>query len=458
MTRRAYLHVGSPKTGTTFLQQVLWAQRDVARVQGLLLPLTRVTDHYYASLDVREVADEPHRPDEASGAWGRLVEEAKSWGGDVLVSHELFAPATAEQAARAVASLEDTFEVHIVVTARDLVRQIPAEWQQHIKSRDVATLPEFIARLRADEARQSWFWAVQDFAGMLRRWGGTLPASQLHVVTVPPPSSPSAVLWERFASLVGLTPGDFRLDGVRRNESLGAEQAELLRLVNAELGDRLPKPGPYHPVVITLLAHRILSGRPGRRLALGPEDREYAAQLSRGVADDLAAMGVDVVGDLADLVPVERSAEAGSAAASKYGVNGDTLRDEAVAALAGLLDSYNAKTVTSATKRQQLRGRVDAAHAQLAQVRRERSEVRAELRATRSQVTALTRRLTQLERRLADVEAERNRLADEARRPLRRLAAEVRERVPVLSRVRGLYRRTVGFARSRARSDGWGEG
>jgi hypothetical protein len=454
MTRRAYLHVGSPKTGTTFLQQVLWAQRDLARDQGLLLPLTRVTDHYYASLDVREVADEPHRPDQASGAWGRLVEEAKSWRGDVLVSHELFAPATAEQAARAVASLQDSFEVHIVVTARDFVRQIPAEWQQHIKSRDVATLPEFIARLRADEPRQGWFWTVQDFAGVLRRWGSTLPSSQLHVVTVPPASSPSSVLWERFASLVGLAPGDFRLDGVRRNESLGAEQAELLRLVNAELGDRLPKPGPYHPVVITLLAHRILSGRPGRRLALEPEDLEYAAQLSRGVADDLAAMGVDVVGDLADLVPAERSPKT----TTGYGVSGDTVRDEAVAALAGMLDSYSAKTVTSAAKRQQLRRRVDAARVQLAEARRARAEVRAELRATRSQVTALTHRLTQLQRRLAEVEAERNRLADEARRPLRRLAAGVAERVPVLARVRGLYRRTVGFARSRARSDGWGEG
>jgi hypothetical protein len=458
MTRRLYLHVGSPKTGTTFLQQVLWAQRDVARDQGLLLPLTRVTDHYYASLDVREVADEPHRPDEASGAWGRLVEEAKSWRGDVLVSHELFAPATAQQAARAVASLVDTFEVHIVVTARDLARQIPAEWQQHIKSRDVATLPEFIARLRADESRQGWFWTVQDFAGVLRRWGSTLPSSQLHVVTVPPPSSPSSVLWERFASLVGLTPGDFRLDGVRTNESLGAEQAELLRLVNAELGDRLPKPGPYHPVVITLLAHRILSGRPGRRLALEPEDREYAVRLSRDVADDLSAMGVDVVGDLADLVPAERSTNAGSAPATGYGMDGDIVRGEAVAALAGLLDSYSAKTVTAAAKRRQLLGRVDALRAQLAQVRRERAEARAALWATRSQVTALSRRLTQLERRLADVEAERDRLADEVRRPIHRLAAGMTERSPVVARVRGLYRRTVGFARSRARSDGWGEG
>jgi hypothetical protein len=457
MTRRLYLHVGSPKTGTTFLQQVLWAHRDLAREQGLLLPLMRVTDHYYASLDVRGRADEPHRPAQASGAWERLVEEAKSWRGDVLVSHELFAPATAEQAARAVASVEDAFEVHVVVTARDHVRQIPAEWQQHMKTRGLATLPEFIAGIRADESREGWFWTVQDYAGVLRRWGSTLPSSRLHVVTVPPASSPASVLWERFASLVGLTPRDFRLDGVRTNESLGAEQAELLRLVNAELGDRLPKPGPYHPVAITLLAHGILSGRPGRRLALEPEDREYAARVSRSVADDLAAMGVDVVGDLADLVPAEPPADA-SPETTGYGVGVEALRDEAVAALAGLLDSYSSQRVTAAAKRQQLRGRLDSTRAQLSEVRRERAEVRAELRAARIQVTALTRRVTRLERRLAEVEAERNRLADEARRPLRRLAVGATERLPVLARARGLYRRTVGFARSRAQSDGWGEG
>jgi hypothetical protein len=455
MTRRLYLHVGSPKTGTTFLQQVLWAQRDVARDQGLLLPLTRVTDHYYASLEVREVADQPHRPDRVRGTWDRLVDEAMSWHGNVLVSHELFAPATAEQAARAVATLADAFEVHIVVTARDLVRQIPAEWQQHIKSRDVATLPEFIGRIRADVSREGWFWTVQDFEGVLRRWGSTLPSSQLHVVTVPPASSPPSILWERFASLVGLTPGAFRLDSVRMNESLRAEQAELLRLVNAELGDRLPRPGRYHPVVISLLAHGILSGRPGRRLALEPEDQEYATQISREVADDLAAMGVDVVGALSDLVPAEPSADPGSPA-PRYDVSGESVLGEAVAALAALLDSYSSQTVTGVARRQELRGRLDSTRSRLAEAGRERAEARAELRATRKKVTALTRDVADLERRLADAEVERTRLVEQARRPLRTLAVGATERLPVLARVRGLYRRTIGSGRSQGKSDGWG--
>ena len=41
----------------------------------------------------------------------------------------------------------------------------------------------------------------------------------------------------------------FTTTGLRANTSLGYEQAELLRRVNAELGDRLPLPGPYAPDV-----------------------------------------------------------------------------------------------------------------------------------------------------------------------------------------------------------------
>ena len=73
--RRVFLHVGSPKTGTTFLQNVLWAQRDLAREQGLMLPLERFGDHYLASLDVRGLSGREEHPERAVGIWDRLVAE-----------------------------------------------------------------------------------------------------------------------------------------------------------------------------------------------------------------------------------------------------------------------------------------------------------------------------------------------------------------------------------------------
>jgi hypothetical protein len=341
MRPRVFLHVGSPKTGTTFLQDVLWSQRETGAQQGLLLPGQRFHDHYLATLDLRGLADDPSQPERARGIWDALVAEALAWDGNVLISHELFAGATAEQARRAVAALAAAAEVHVVVTARDHVRQISAEWQEHVKHRSAATFGDFVRGVRDDDARTSWFWQVQDYAGVLERWGADLLPEQLHVVTVPPPGADPAILWERFARLLGVDPAAFDTELERSNSSLGVEQAELLRRVNLELGERLPLPGPYPLVVKNVLAHRILEPRTGTRLALGADDRAFAVESSRAIADRLAAMEVDVVGDLAELVfaAADPAAEPGDEA---YVVPSDAaLLAESLATIADLLVVLN---------------------------------------------------------------------------------------------------------------------
>ena len=39
MAKRVFLHIGTPKTGTTHLQTVLWANRAKLAELGVLLPL-----------------------------------------------------------------------------------------------------------------------------------------------------------------------------------------------------------------------------------------------------------------------------------------------------------------------------------------------------------------------------------------------------------------------------------
>lgn len=442
MSRRAYLHVGSPKTGTTFLQQLLWAQQDVARDQGLMLPLGGFHDHYLACMDLRGRSDRPHLPEHAVGSWDRLVDATSGWPGNVLVSHELFAAATADQADRAVESFAPAFEVHVVITARDLVRQIPAEWQQHLKSRAGVSLPDFIAGIRDDESRAGWFWSVQDSAGVARRWGRSLPASQVHVVTVPPDGSPPSILWERFATVLGLDPQSFRLDGFRSNTSLGAEQAELLRLVNVELGDRLPDPGQYQPVVTRVLTHQVLARRAGHPLRLEPPDRAFAAGLSRTVAEALEEMGVDIVGDLVDLMPSSEPADDEAPPSSGYDVNADVLLAEGTAALAALLEEYSTLSHAAGERRRELRGRLDKAREDLATAHRTRRELTRRLEDTEATVN-------DLERRLGDVQAERDGLVEDwHRRPVRHFLIGVSERWRPLMGLRKAYWRMIGAVRS----------
>ena len=178
MPERVFLHVGSPKTGTTFLQNVMWSGRQVALDHGLLLPLGTFHDHFLASVDLREQSMYEQFPPRAIGIWERLAEEARAWKGDVLVSHELFAGATAEQAATAVRSFGDA-DVHVIVTARDLERQIPAEWQEHIKHRSTSTFTEFVhdVRTMAPDVR-----VVLERAGLRGRLPslGCAPAARQH--------------------------------------------------------------------------------------------------------------------------------------------------------------------------------------------------------------------------------------------------------------------------------------
>jgi hypothetical protein len=301
--RKVFIHVGSPKTGTTYLQNILWAGRRTAADQGLLLPMENFGDHYLASLDVRGIADRPQFPPRAQGMWKRVVEAVEAWQGNALVSHELFAAAPKGQAERAVSSFGPDTEVHVVLTARDLLRQLPAEWQEHVKHRSTLTLDAFVRRAMNDDRGKMWFWRVQDYAGVLHRWGDTLPREHVHVVTVPPRGADPTALWTRFASLLDLDPDAFRLDVGRDNTSLGLEQAELLRRVNQELGDRMGEPGRYPRIVKEIFAQELLAAHKGSPLQVDEEAQSFAVTRSREITDRLREMGVDVVGDLAELVP-----------------------------------------------------------------------------------------------------------------------------------------------------------
>jgi hypothetical protein len=329
------MHVGSPKTGTTFLQQVLWSQRDELKEQGLLLPGRGFNDHWLACMDLRERHEQVPQ---SEGVWERLVERTGEWDGDVLVSHELFAGARRRPIRRAVADLSEVSdEVHVVVTVRDLARQIPAEWQEHVKHRSTIRFADFVQAVRERGPEAQWFWLVQDFPRLVERWARHLPPERVHVVTVPPPSSGPDVLWGRFARTVGLEPAAFSLDVRRSNTSVGLEQAELVRRLNEELGERLTRQGAYSVLVKDNLAHDMLSQRPGTRLGLTRDEWDFAVEHAHGMVRDIKALGVDVVGDLQDLVPSGEPPTAESHAELAI----ERVLEEAVAALAASLEAHD---------------------------------------------------------------------------------------------------------------------
>jgi hypothetical protein len=298
VARRVYLHLGLPKTATTYLQTILWASRDRLRADGLLLPGEERRDHLWASRVVREDPNLAKQPERHRTSWARLREELASWEGDGLVSHEFFAAATARQAARAIAELAPA-EVHVVATAREPLGLFTASWQESLKNRSTVPLPEY-AREVSKSPNAIWNWRTLDLRLVLRRWARTLPAEQVHVLPLHRGGRREAI-WETFAGLIGVDAAAYDTALSFPNESMGVVEAETLRRVNEHLGafERAFDRGVY---IRTFLADERLVPRGGDRFWPEPDQVEECRERGRRAVGFVQRHGFDVRGDVADLL------------------------------------------------------------------------------------------------------------------------------------------------------------
>ncbi len=259
--RKVIVHVGAPKTGTSYVQDLLFTHRAALADAGTLYPADRFDAHFLAALDLMEL-QWGGLEKQAVGAWDRLAEQVRAWSGTVIISHEILATATPAQVQRAFESFGDDTEVHVLVSARDLVRQVPAEWQENVKHRRIVGYRDYLDKI-TDPGREgtlaAWFWGVQEVPDILERWGGTLPPEQVHVVTVPPPDAPRGLLWERFAQVFGLDAATYATETGRHNPSLGVPETALIRRINERVNNGVLANEDYRQFVRELLAHQRLS-------------------------------------------------------------------------------------------------------------------------------------------------------------------------------------------------------
>ena len=300
MAHAVFFHVGLPKTGTTYLQTLMWDNHDELKRQGVLVPGESNRQHLWASGVVREDPNIDRRGPEAKHAWDRLVEEINAWDGTAVVTHEFFASASAVQARRAASRLHGA-EVHVVVTARDTLSLVTARWQEFVKNGSTVPIDGYPVHEDSDWS-DDWGWGTLDLSDVLARWGASVPHEHVHVLTLPKPHEPRETLWVRFATLLGLDPDRCDTAGSSPNESLGVVEVELLRRVNADL-EGFASAQDRGNWIRGYLAQGKLVPRGGERF--WPSDDRVAELVEKGnrVADAVAAAGYDVIGDVADLRP-----------------------------------------------------------------------------------------------------------------------------------------------------------
>jgi hypothetical protein len=303
--KRVFFHVGAPKTGTTYLQNVLWQNRELLAANGVLYPYEDPGQSFRSMQDFRGQGWAGGKATEFAGEWEAVAARSRAWDGStVIVSNELLGGSAPDRIARGLARVEPA-EVHVVFSARDFGRQLVSDWQEHIKHKHTVTLEQFVddlieLGLDAPKPFGELFWGMHDASHVLRRWAAFVPPEQIHVVTVPQSGAPADTLWRRFCAVTWLEPDLYDSETERANPSMGVAETELVRRMNFDV-QGMPAEN-YDPLVRKLLAEEILGGR-SERLRLPTGRLEWVTARSRQLIAELAASGYDIEGDLDDLLP-----------------------------------------------------------------------------------------------------------------------------------------------------------
>jgi hypothetical protein len=310
MRQRVFVHVGLPKSGTTYLQAVLGANRSrLAEHSKLLYPGRNWGVQVDAVRDLLEANPHGVQHPRTEGAWSRLVGDIERWRGDAVISMEWLCSAKPAQARRLVTSFGSR-NVEIIVTTRDLGRTIPAAWQEFMRNWETDTWPEFVRAISADDPLSvplgALFWKQQDIGRVLANWRDVVDEDHIHVVTLPPPGQATSELWQRFASVLEIDPSRYDASGRAGNESVGLASSELLRRLNKLSRQQNLPWQSYADVVKEGLAKRGLAPRRPQEpsLAIPAALHGWVHDQAKRQRRTIEAAGVHVVGDLADLEPV----------------------------------------------------------------------------------------------------------------------------------------------------------
>jgi len=306
MRRKVYVHVGAPKTGTTYLQDRLARNSKSLAAHDVHIPsraplMSSGMFHFRAALDLMG-QDWGGTPGHAEGAWDAMVRRVRRTSGTSIFSHEILAPAAPEHVARLKQDL-DNCEIHVVYSARDLARQAPAGWQESVKQGRRWRYGRYLSRVRNG---RPWFARAFDLPAVLSTWGNGLPPEQVHVVTVPhghAVTDEPDLLWDRFCRAFGIDPAWAPEDSERTNASLGSAETQVLRALNERIGRRTRDNPGYDALILGMLADETLGGRSSRPILLPPKFLGWARERGEAWIEWLEQSGVELIGDPGDLLP-----------------------------------------------------------------------------------------------------------------------------------------------------------
>ncbi|WP_109506693.1 hypothetical protein [Nocardioides speluncae] len=312
--RKAFVHIGLNGTGTAFLDGALATHAESLRESGLALAAGSAEEMFLAAVEITRDhrAWDLHRAD-VEGAWARICRRGVKARSDFLVTQDLLAGATKDQAALLLDGLAG-LEAHLIVTVRDPASTLLGEWEEATKAGQSVSFRRFQERVmdpaRAHDDAAS-FWLAQELSEVLDRWAARLNPQRVHIVVVPRDGDIRGAIWTALGIITGFDAEALALPGVDAAPAgLGRRELSVLRSVNKSIDGRIS--GQLRRTVLKrFFAERVLTSGPDRSTTRGltraglvpPDLYDDLLVLSERWNKKILDAGYDVHGNLDNLLP-----------------------------------------------------------------------------------------------------------------------------------------------------------
>ncbi len=298
------LHIGPHKTGSTAVQGAFHLARERLAAQGVVYP-GQGRQPLWPILAVTGQPALRGEPSPDIAYWDRLVCDIRAAGEQrVVLSSEFFAEADDETARRVVEDLGGP-AVHVVVTLRSLIRILPSQWQQYLQNGYQFRYLEWLDGILSEPPRTPTpgFWRRHRHDALVARWVNVVGAQNLTVVVVD--ESDQLMLLRTFESMLGLPDGFLVPEEGTANRSLTVAEAELVRQLNEEFSRRPWPDRSYARFMRYGAVERMKTARQPApdepRITTPAWALARAAETSAEMAENIIALGVNIVGDISTL-------------------------------------------------------------------------------------------------------------------------------------------------------------
>ncbi|GLZ02937.1 hypothetical protein Acsp03_04040 [Actinomadura sp. NBRC 104412] len=331
MASKIILHIGLQKSGTTFLQHMLYDNRDVLAEAGFCYPVSldwgkgkrTVPNHEWSSyglLGTEFPWVSKRRAANKAAAWQALADQVATWPGTVLLSAEALSVIRAPAIGRLLDAL-GCDDVEVLVTARSLGRSLPSLWQQHVRNGKYTGFERYLESLAEWRERgpdyiesdpDSHLWRAFVLSGLVRRWSA---AGVNRVRAVTTPGRPPEVLWHRFVEALGLpqlAQAEPTQEWHRAHAGLTAPETLVLASLNRLLNENRWKQRDADRLRDAVTERFQTREERGGKIVIPPEWRPTVAEWNREDLSALSGMGAEILGDIADL-RYDPDGESGSA-------------------------------------------------------------------------------------------------------------------------------------------------